>query len=198
MFGLVICPSSLNGELQGTDNRGGNISIKTVPNPNFKYQIKWQQPRYNTGYCKYKQSCKFFHSKERCEGECRNKDCRKRHPKLCKFEEKCRRQVSWEYRHEELVKENKAAKSKLKAGKRAYFSDKKVGLKVWARFKNKNQPWKVSEKKNEASTKEVLEEKKSVKTKLEKTTEIAEEHELIKKKLFHWEDSRPFERNYER
>ena len=88
---------------------------------------------YNSGYCKFQKNCKFFHSKERCEGECSGKNCRKRHPKLCKFGEKCRRKVSCEYRHnhepkesnlkdqikalqvlvEELVKENKETKAKV-------------------------------------------------------------------------------------
>ena len=61
---------------------------------------------YNSGYCKFQKDCKFFHAEERCEGECSGKNCRKRHPKLCKFGEKCRRKTFCEYRHNDVLKES--------------------------------------------------------------------------------------------
>ena len=44
---------------------------------------------YNTGYCKYKQKCKFIHSNETCKNQqCDGKGCSKRHPKACKWNER--------------------------------------------------------------------------------------------------------------
>ena len=45
---------------------------------------------FNRGHCKYKQKCKFFHSKEICQtylegGKCDAKICKSRHPKVCKW-----------------------------------------------------------------------------------------------------------------
>ena len=45
----------------------------------------------NSGYCKYKENCKFKHVTEICENKCDRKTCMKRHQKLCKFESRCRR-----------------------------------------------------------------------------------------------------------
>ena len=48
---------------------------------------------FNKGYCKF--TSKFEHPENKCtEESCRNKICRKRHPKQCRYKEKCRRQTS--------------------------------------------------------------------------------------------------------
>ena len=57
---------------------------------------------FNSGYCKYKSKCKFFHSKERCEDQCERKTCRKRHPKTCKYRNKCRRKDTCEFNHSHI------------------------------------------------------------------------------------------------
>ena len=54
---------------------------------------------FNTGFCKYKERCKFVHAEEVCEGKCNTKDCCKRHPKSCKFGEKCQRKEVCAYKH---------------------------------------------------------------------------------------------------
>ena len=54
----------------------------------------------NSGYCKYKERCRFKHVSEHCEGRCGRKTCRKRHQKQCRFGEKCRRQTTCEYKHQ--------------------------------------------------------------------------------------------------
>ena len=41
---------------------------------------------YQTGFCKFAEKCKWRHKKEICQvTQCSSKECRKRHPKLCKF-----------------------------------------------------------------------------------------------------------------
>ena len=60
---------------------------------------------YNTGYCKYDSKCKFFHSKESCEGGCAGKQCHKRHPKACKYKSKCKRKSSCKYKHSDSSNE---------------------------------------------------------------------------------------------
>jgi len=87
----------------------------------------------NSGYCKYKENCKFKHVKEKCEGKCERKTCQKRHQKFCKFGSRCRRPNTCEFKHEvtldelglkadiknlettikELVEENKKIKTKM-------------------------------------------------------------------------------------
>ena len=43
-----------------------------------------------SGYCKFKSSCKLIHPKETCDGQdCMIKQCMKKHPKLCRYKEKC-------------------------------------------------------------------------------------------------------------
>ena len=54
----------------------------------------------NSGYCKYKERCRFKHVSEHCEGRCDIKTCRKRHKKQCRFGEKCRRQTTCEYKNQ--------------------------------------------------------------------------------------------------
>ena len=88
----------------------------------------------NSGYCKYKENCKFKHVTEICENKCDRKTCMKRHQKLCKFESRCRRQGECEYKHltapkdmeykahingleakmTKLVQENKSMEAKMK------------------------------------------------------------------------------------
>ena len=54
---------------------------------------------HNTGYCKQKGSCKFLHPTERCEKSCKQKTCLKRHPKPCRYGQKCRRMETCDYKH---------------------------------------------------------------------------------------------------
>ena len=58
----------------------------------------------NKGYCREKESCLFFHSDTVCEvyqatGVCWKLVCRKRHPKICRYGEKCYRGKSCVYLH---------------------------------------------------------------------------------------------------
>jgi len=61
---------------------------------------------YNTGYCKYKRSCKFPHPTEICEKACKQKACHKRHPKPCRYGNKCRRKDTCDYKHNSSSTEN--------------------------------------------------------------------------------------------
>ena len=86
----------------------------------------------NSGYCKFKENCKFRHVKEKCEEKCDRKTCQKRHQKSCKYGLRCSRLKTCEFKHEtnpdevlktviknletslkELVEENKHMKSKM-------------------------------------------------------------------------------------
>ena len=62
---------------------------------------------FNSGYCKYKNNCKFIHPSEICkDSECRKDKCLKRHPKACKWyrgESGCKRGNTCEYSHDTLV-----------------------------------------------------------------------------------------------
>ena len=43
---------------------------------------------FNKGFCKFTNKCKFEHPENKCtEESCRNKACRKRHPKQCRYKE---------------------------------------------------------------------------------------------------------------
>ena len=56
---------------------------------------------YNSGYCRYKGDCKYNHPKENCQiSYCKNKMCTKRHPKECRFGNKCRRKSLCLYKHD--------------------------------------------------------------------------------------------------
>ena len=60
---------------------------------------------FNKGYCKFTSKCKFEHPENKCtEESCRNKACRKRHPKQCRYKENCRRQTSCLYNHDDTKK----------------------------------------------------------------------------------------------
>ena len=56
---------------------------------------------FNTGYCKYKGRCKFVHAEDTCEGNCVKTECLKRHPKPCKYGQKCTRKDLCAYKHTE-------------------------------------------------------------------------------------------------
>ena len=56
---------------------------------------------FNSGYCKFSGDCKYAHPKENCESSgCKNKECYKRHPKECRYGNKCRRESSCLYKHD--------------------------------------------------------------------------------------------------
>ena len=60
---------------------------------------------FNTGFCKYKDECQYFHPKEICEEvSCINKGCRYRHPKQCRYKDQCHRRSLCAYRHENVEK----------------------------------------------------------------------------------------------
>merc|ERR1712129_36682 len=61
---------------------------------------------YNTGYCKNKGACKFLHPIERCERSCKKSSCPKRHPKPCRYGDKCRRKEICDYKHKTASTEN--------------------------------------------------------------------------------------------
>ena len=44
----------------------------------------------DTGYCKFKEKCRNLHSSGICQKDDCNKSCPERHPKACRFSEKCK------------------------------------------------------------------------------------------------------------
>ena len=59
----------------------------------------------NVGYCKYRDHCQYQHFTEICQKTvCRDKTCKFRHPRSCKFGEHCRflRKKCCLYRHKIL------------------------------------------------------------------------------------------------
>ena len=82
---------------------------------------------HNRGYCKYGESCRKQHFKQVCEQKSCNKDCKKRHPKPCKWGIKCKFQknnicafshtttIQKDSRIELFEKEVKALKDEIKA-----------------------------------------------------------------------------------
>ena len=89
---------------------------------------------FNSGYCKYKLECKFSHPKEVCkvyleEGKCNQKQCKNRHPKVCKWlkrESGCKR-ADCDYLHVTLARDdehrNKTHKSFPCAGCKNCYDD---------------------------------------------------------------------------
>ena len=68
----------------------------------------------NSGYCKYKDKCIFKHVTEECDDrKCNRKTCQKRHIKLCRYGNGCRRQLTCEYKHK-ANSEEAGLKSKIK------------------------------------------------------------------------------------
>ena len=59
---------------------------------------------YNTGYCKFRDQCKFNHPSDICqENECKNKKCSNRHPRNWRYKMKCKRQTTCAYKHNKNV-----------------------------------------------------------------------------------------------
>ena len=55
---------------------------------------------YNSGYCKFHNECKFIHAKEVCSKPyCKSKKCFKRHPKNCRYGDKCKRRAECLFKH---------------------------------------------------------------------------------------------------
>ena len=61
---------------------------------NSRHSIKsvtTQCPHNNTGYCKFNDHCKYQHYNTICEKRiCRDIQCRKRHPRTCRYGENCK------------------------------------------------------------------------------------------------------------
>ena len=81
---------------------------------------------FNKGYCQFKEGCSLFHSKVICSNDsCRDKSCRKRHPKQCRYKDLCRRRTICLYSHKELpitelqkvISENENIKKEIKVMK---------------------------------------------------------------------------------
>jgi hypothetical protein len=60
-------------------------------------------PHYNAGYCKFKEKCHKTHPKDDCTSkDCRRKGCGKRHRRICRYLNECRRfqqNNDCEYKH---------------------------------------------------------------------------------------------------
>ena len=60
---------------------------------------------FNSGFCKYKNDCQYFHPSEICKhSSCRNKNCKSRHPKQCRYGDLCRRRSICVYKHDDVNK----------------------------------------------------------------------------------------------
>ena len=59
---------------------------------------------FNLGFCKFEVRCKFFHPSTVCTNKiCSNKKCAHRHPKLCRYKEKCKRKEDCSYMHTNVI-----------------------------------------------------------------------------------------------
>ena len=59
---------------------------------------------FNSGYCKFQSECKYIHAKEVCSKlKCKTKRCSKRHPKTCRYGDKCKRRTVCLFKHDPLV-----------------------------------------------------------------------------------------------
>ena len=86
-----------------------------IQHESFGKQSKRICRYYNRGHCKYRDRCKYVHSKQICQGylnsgKCDSKSCVDRHPKVCKFWTKsksgCIIKTSCDFLHETLAKED--------------------------------------------------------------------------------------------
>ena len=67
-----------------------------MEDPRVKTRCKF----YNCGFCKFGDKCRFAHFPTMCiKTNCKNKTCRNRHPKYCRYMEECRRRTTCLYRH---------------------------------------------------------------------------------------------------
>ena len=58
---------------------------------------------FNSGYCKYKEKCRFRHPAEECTIEkCSSKGCMKRHIKLCRYKTDCKHNEICAYKHAKI------------------------------------------------------------------------------------------------
>ena len=104
---------------------------------------------YNSGFCKFRNNCYYFHSEIVCtETSCIDKKCYKRHPKLCRYKDICRRRQTCLYRHEEN-EDHKEKLIKLEADNKA-LTDKlhEFTLKIEHTEKHNNE---IEDLKNENS-----------------------------------------------
>ena len=68
-----------------------------MADPRIKVRCKYQ----NIGYCKYQNNCKYLHNSKIClKTQCKEKNCIKRHPKECRYKEKCKKGTNCLYRHD--------------------------------------------------------------------------------------------------
>ena len=80
-----------------------SISDKKTSEKMVDKKIQRKCKFYNSGFCRYKDECFFIHPKTICiEEACRDKNCLDRHPKQCRYEDKCRRRLSCLYKHKEM------------------------------------------------------------------------------------------------
>ena len=80
-----------------------------MTNQNLLTEISEKTCRFhNKGHCNQKESCPFFHGNTICEifretGACWKQVCRERHPKICWYGDKCFRQESCSFQHNNLI-----------------------------------------------------------------------------------------------
>ena len=86
-------------EAKGGNCEEGQMASDKTKNSKCRY--------FNSGYCKYKQRCKFLHPKNICkETNCERGKCPNRHPKACKWYSGatgCRRGEDCDFSHGTLV-----------------------------------------------------------------------------------------------
>ena len=58
--------------------------------PQTPSQSKEKCLYYDSGFCRYKDKCRKEHMKTVCEDSNCDKKCEKRHPKQCRYREKCK------------------------------------------------------------------------------------------------------------
>ena len=73
------------------------------------------------GFCKFRGECKKYHENEICKGKsCSSKECRKRHPKVCKYysrDEICHFKEDCSYKHVKHSEKDMKVKYNMKQQK---------------------------------------------------------------------------------
>ena len=95
----------IDGEILGLQTDKANAAPEHVQILNETKKCRY----FNRGHCRYKDKCKFLHTKEICKshlegGKCSESSCMRRHPKVCKWWQRgeCRR-TDCNYLHVTLV-----------------------------------------------------------------------------------------------
>ena len=71
----------------------------------------------NRGYCSFRDRCRYQHFSEICDKNiCREKECRKRHPVICRYKDDCKffKSKNCAFKHSDTKRDYEDFQSKIK------------------------------------------------------------------------------------